>query len=515
MGTVQAMTITRVADRYTLDREVGRGACGAVWAANDEVLRRPVAIKRVGPPPGSEDTETVRAEREAQLAAQVNHPNVISVFDLIQDDDDHYWLVMEYVEGCPLSTIIREQGPVPADELARLLAPVADALAVAHQLGIIHRDVKPSNILVRTDGEAKLSDFGIARAIQDATLTQTGAVTGSPAYIAPEVATGGCATPASDVWSFGATLFHALSGEPPYHSDDEDNTVLAVLFRIAHDDPPRLPSAGWLAPLIEMTMTRDPEARPTMAEVRDFLSERAPATPSENTPTTPDQTLVIPAVTTPTTGGTTDLATAAFTPEPPKPSTPPPPEPSSPQPPSPPDGPPPPIPSRAAGGRGSRATERRTVLIAAAAVAVLVLLGLALLMNTGGGNDPTLPTSDPTESAAQGQTGGQSPTDRPSEAAPTAEELKAFAENYVRTADRNPDAGFRMLTPAYQQRSPDYADFWGPMSNPRILEIRADPKAMTVSYTYQYDFPGVGNRTEQVTLELVQKGDQLLIDDAQ
>ncbi|THI95336.1 serine/threonine protein kinase, partial [Nocardioides sp.] len=374
------MTITRVADRYRLDREVGRGACGAVWAANDEVLRRPVAIKRVGPPPGAEDTETVRAEREAQLAAQVNHPNVISVFDLIQDDDDHYWLVMEYVDGCPLSTIIREQGPVAPDELAGLLAPVADALAAAHQLGIVHRDVRPSNILVRTDGEAKLSDFGIARAAHDATLTQTGAVTGSPAYIAPEVATGGSATPASDVWSFGATLFHALSGRPPYHREGEDNAVLTVLFRIAHDDPPRLPTAGWLAPIVGMTMTRDPEARPTMAEVCDFLSEREPAPP--------ESTLVIPAVAAPGTGSSTDLATVAFTPEPPKPSTPPAPEPPSPQPPAPPEGPPPPIPSRESGGRGRQAPGRRTVVIAAAAVAALVLLGLGLLLRNGAGGDP-------------------------------------------------------------------------------------------------------------------------------
>ncbi|MCX6399503.1 MAG: serine/threonine-protein kinase [Propionibacteriales bacterium] len=220
------MSGTRVDGRYALDREVGRGAGGAVWLARDEVLGRQVAIKRVALLPGHTEDPT-RAAREARLAARVNHPHVVSVFDLVESEDA-LWLVMEYVEGRSLSAIARDTGPMAPDAAARLLAPVADALHAAHQHGIVHRDVKPSNILVSDLGGAKLSDFGIARGDQDATLTQAGLVTGSPAYLAPEVATGATATPASDVWAFGATLVHVLTGRPPYHLEDAENGPLAV-----------------------------------------------------------------------------------------------------------------------------------------------------------------------------------------------------------------------------------------------------------------------------------------------
>lgn len=451
------MVGVRVVDRYTLDREVGRGACGAVWAAQDDVLLRPVAIKRVGPPPGGAGSEAVRAEREARLAAQINHPHVISVFDLVEYDD-HFWLVMEYVDGDPLSRLISDRGPQSSDQARRLLAPVADALAAAHDLGIVHRDVKPSNILVGRDGTVKLSDFGIARGAHDATLTVTNSITGSPAYLAPEVATGGRATPASDVWAFGATLFHTLAGHPPYHQEDADNAVLAVLYRVVNDEPPRLPGAGPLAALLERTLTRDPADRMTMAEVRDYLQH------VDQTAATSTQALPAP--------------------------------------------PPPPPAHRAPAAPG----RSWALPIAAAAAVVLLLVGLALLVRGGGDEKPVaaVTTSD-APSTGSGGSGSPAP-DPPDE--PTAAELREFASTYVATADADPAAGFRMLTPDYQQRSPGYREFWGPMSNPRILDLSADPAAMTVTYTYRYDLPGVGNRTETVTLELVERDGRLLIADA-
>lgn len=451
------MSGTPVDGRYTLDREVGRGATGAVWLGRDEVLGRPVAVKRIGMLSGQTD-DPARAAREARLAARINHPHVVSVFDLVQTDDA-LWLIMEYVDGPSLSSVVRESGPLTPTAAAELLEPVADALVAAHAQGVVHRDVKPSNILVSEAGGAKLSDFGIARGDQDATLTQTGLVTGSPAYLAPEVATGVLASPASDVWAFGATLVHVLTGRPPYHVKEGENGPLAVVYRIVHGDPPRPVEAGWLGPLVEMTMTADPAARPSMSEVRDYL-RRADSVTTEAT-----ATAALPAMAPPL-------------PRPPAPQ---------------------PLPAPA------RARRRTTPLVVAAALVAAALVIAALVAAValiGRGDD------DPGRNAAGA--GSTSPTGT---AAPTrtAGELEEFAETYVRTADEDPAAGFRMLTPAYQAESPGYEAFWGPLRSPQILSIAADPTAMTVTYTYSYVFPGKGKRTEEVTLELEEQDGELRI----
>ena len=282
-----------IAQRYDLVREIGRGGMGAVWLATDSVLGREVAVKRIGVMPGSEDADLIRAEREARLAARLNHPHVIAVYDLVEEAGPdpgqvegrgEHWLVMEYVEGIPLSGLVRRDGALAPDQAAGLLSQTADALAAAHAAGIVHRDVKPSNILVTRDGQAKLGDFGIARAEADATLTQTGLVTGSPAYLAPEVASGGAATTASDVWALGATLYHALEGKPPYETGDN---LMGALYRIVNDEPPRPANAGWLAPLLEATMTRDPRVRLSAtfsAASRQMLHRRNSASPSFHSP---------------------------------------------------------------------------------------------------------------------------------------------------------------------------------------------------------------------------------------
>ena len=223
--------------------------------AHDEVLGRTVAIKRIGLLPGTTDKDVERAEREARIAAGISHPHVVSILDLVRDVDC-YWLVMEHVKGRTLAEVVRADGPLGAERAAGILAQAADALVQATRAGIVHRDVKPSNIMVSEDDHAKLGDFGIARGASDSALTVTGEVTGSPAYLAPEVASGAPATAASDVWSLGATLHHAVVGRAPY---DLSDNVMGGLYRIVHDDPPRLPADHPLAHLLERTMVKDPD----------------------------------------------------------------------------------------------------------------------------------------------------------------------------------------------------------------------------------------------------------------
>ena len=246
-----------IAGRYTLEREIGRGGAGVVHLAHDAVLGRAVAIKRIGLLPGTSGPDIARAEREARLAAGINHPHVVSIFDLVEEDDCH-WLVMEYVEGRTLTELIAAEGPLHTTRAAGIVAQAADALVQASNAGIVHRDVKPSNIMVNDDDHAKLGDFGIARSATDAALTQTGLVTGSPAYLAPEVASGSSATAASDVWSLGATFFHALVGRPPY---DVGENLIGGLYKIVHDEPPRLPEDHPAAGLLAAMMVKDPEQR--------------------------------------------------------------------------------------------------------------------------------------------------------------------------------------------------------------------------------------------------------------
>ncbi len=245
----------------------------------------------VGAQPGGSSPDLLRAEREARLAARINHPHVVAS-STWSTTTEQQWLVMEYIDGMPLSQLIATKGRLGADETAALLAQAAEALTAAHEAGITHRDVKPSNILVGQDGQVKLSDFGIARAEQDASLTATGLVTGSPAYISPEVASGRPAGGASDVWSLGATAYHALTGNPPY---DVGDNVLGALYRIVHEDPPPLLDGGWLTPFVTAAMTRDPAQRWSMAEVAEFLHSGSRGGGSPRLTVPPSTTVVAPA----------------------------------------------------------------------------------------------------------------------------------------------------------------------------------------------------------------------------
>lgn len=256
-----------IAGRYEVERPVGRGGMGTVWLCRDTRLDREVAVKQVGTLPGEATPDLARALREARSSAALNHPHVVSIYDVIEDDDQ-LWLVMEYVPSRTLAEIIAAEGALTPERAAWIGAQVAEGLAAAHALGTMHRDVKPGNILVTDDDTAKISDFGIARAHGEDQLTRTGLVTGTPAYFAPELARGEDPTPAADTWALGATLFAAVEGHPPY--PDERNAIL-LLSTIASTPPPVPQHAGALTEPIARMLDPDPSARWTMADAAHVL----------------------------------------------------------------------------------------------------------------------------------------------------------------------------------------------------------------------------------------------------
>ena len=480
-----------LANRYELGHEIGRGGMGSVWLGHDTVLARDVAIKQIGMSPGGAVPDLARAEREAHLAARINHQNIIAVFDLV-DDGGHQWLVMEHVDGPTLAGLITERGAIDPTDLAPVVAQVAGALAAAHAQGIVHRDVKPSNILLTREGVAKLSDFGVARAQADASLTQTGLVTGSPAYLSPEVATGRTATAASDVWSLGATVFHALSGHPPYEVGDN---LLGAMYRIVHEKPPRLEGGGRLAPLVTAMMQHDPEARPTMVEIGRALADSStlstPFVAIEDTQslaaftddTGPTPTTAFRPLGTPVTPPAVAEAPAA--PTTPASSTTP------------------------AGPTSPSGPRHRNRLLTAGVVSLVAVI--AVLAFVAGRDDPGSDTPRADAGVVTSQTASPQADENP-----TSPELQGFAADYLTTASNDPDSGFAMLTPAYQQASgglDGYKDFWGDVSDLQIESVRADTDALTVSYTYSYDFKG-DRRTEDVTLQLEKAGASFLISGA-
>jgi|GEM_PF-1137450 len=280
MDNVPVSTQARryLADRYRLEEVLGRGATGTVWAAYDEVLRRRVAVKEVPPPPGMPAAEAdelrERTLREARSIAVLTHPNVVTLYDVVRQDGEPF-VVMELLPALSLAKVISEQGPLDTGGAALVGHAVASALQAAHDAGITHRDVKPANVLIGTGadgGRIKLTDFGIARNVAEATMTATGMTLGSPAFIAPEVASGGQVSPAADLWGLGATLFAAVQGRPPYDAGD----VLATVAAVVNGEVPRPTAAGPLTPVITGLMVKDPAARMPLAEVRRLLRPLLP-----------------------------------------------------------------------------------------------------------------------------------------------------------------------------------------------------------------------------------------------
>ncbi|HEY8457870.1 MAG TPA: protein kinase [Actinopolymorphaceae bacterium] len=268
-----------VAGRYRLRERIGAGGMGVVWKAYDERLSRTVALKRLLLPPHldgkqAEDAKQ-RAMRESRIAARIQHPHVIAVYDVVEDEGQPC-LVMEYVPSRSLSQLLEERGTLPPAEVARIGFQAAEALAAAHAVGVVHRDVKPGNVLLGERNNVKLVDFGIARATGDVTVTMTGLISGTPAFLAPEVARGERASYASDVYSLGATLYAAVEGEPPLGRTDN---AIAALHRAASGqiNPPR--QAGPLGPVLLRLLDPDPTRRPTMDEVAGMLEPVAARAP--------------------------------------------------------------------------------------------------------------------------------------------------------------------------------------------------------------------------------------------
>jgi serine/threonine protein kinase len=260
-----------IAGRYRLLDLIGHGSMGTVWQAYDDFLHRPVAVKEVRLPVGIPEREAdelrERTMREARAIGVLSHPNVVTLHDIAQEDGNPF-VVMELVPGPSLAQVIRVNGPLDVQQVAAVADAVAAALQAAHQKGITHRDVKPANVLVAADGRIKLADFGIARNISENTLTSTGITLGSPAYIAPEVASGGEVTNAADLWSLGATLFAAVEGRAPY---DPQGDVIATLLEVVNGDVPKPESNGPIAELIGELMVKDAADRITLAELRRRL----------------------------------------------------------------------------------------------------------------------------------------------------------------------------------------------------------------------------------------------------
>jgi serine/threonine protein kinase len=281
-----------IAGRYQLLAPLGAGGAGTVWRARDELLHREVAVKEVRLPPGQDQQRAlVDTLREARAAAALNHPSIITVHDVISEGGQP-WIIMDLLAGRSLGDLVKERGPLPPGHVATIGLRVLDALEAAHHRGILHRDVKPGNVMITDLGEVVLTDFGIAAHTDDvpgagtaAAAAHAGDVAGSPGYIAPEHLRGEPSGPMADLWSLGATLYLAAEGRAPFERDSAMAIVAAVLTM----PPPPPVNAGPLGGLLLAMLDRNPAARPHPRTIRAHLESSAvplPVRPRETAPAT-------------------------------------------------------------------------------------------------------------------------------------------------------------------------------------------------------------------------------------
>ncbi|HEX8346281.1 MAG TPA: serine/threonine-protein kinase, partial [Actinoplanes sp.] len=264
---------TLIGGRYTLRAAVGHGGMGTVWRAADTLLRRDVAIKEVILPPGlapsDRDSMYERTMREARAAAALQHPAVVQVYDVVHENG-RPWIVMELLDARSLADMVIEDGPVAPRVVAKIGIALLGALEVAHAHGVLHRDVKPANVLICSDGRCVLTDFGVARMPTDVQLTTPGMVLGSPHFISPERAMGSEFGPPSDLFSLGVTLYTAIEGRPPFDKGDPIETMHAVV-----EDPPAAPvRAGSLTTVLMGLLEKDPARRFDVQTARTMLRQQ-------------------------------------------------------------------------------------------------------------------------------------------------------------------------------------------------------------------------------------------------
>ena len=466
-------TPTLIGGRYQTVRPIGRGGMGTVWLARDTVLGREVAAKQIGDFPGESEGETRRAMREARAAAALNHPNVVAVYDVTEHEGTP-WLVMEYVAGPTLASAIRQRGPMTPKGAADLGAQLAGALAAAHRAGIVHRDIKPANVLIG-GGRPKIGDFGIARAGAEDHLTQTGMVTGTPSYMAPEVAVGRDHGEAADVWALGATIYFAVEGVDAHAGQ---GNALATLRHIATHPPRRPERAGRLEPVLADLLARDPARRGTMAEAHRRL-----------------EIIAAGGVEGPRTRG------PAVSPQAPPPSGPPgmaPPAMAS-SPMAPPQQPPP----RPAPQRSTRRGPSLLLWAMVGALAALLLVAaLAFVLTRDGGSG-----------SGDGSTSGT--TEQSSEATDegfTEDEAREFIEDYFATTTEDRDASWDMLAPARQNDRESYDEFWSSIESVETSNISVDEDAGMVTVTLTYHPVDGDPSSEEQTYRLTRIDGDLKID---
>ncbi|MFC8722594.1 serine/threonine-protein kinase [Kitasatospora sp. NPDC057198] len=270
MTQPQEPTGRLLADRYRLGEVLGRGGMGTVWRAEDEMLGRIVAVKELRMTGTVDEIEkhrlVVRTLREAKATARIRHASAVTVFDVVEEDD-RPWIVMELVAGRSLADVVAEDGPLAPERAAQIALDLLGVLGAAHAQGILHRDVKPSNVLIGEDGRTVLTDFGIASVEGDTSITSTGMLVGAPSYIAPERARGKLPGPPSDLWSLGGTLYAMVEGVPPYDRGD----ALATLTAVMTEPLPAPRNAGPLRRVIEGLLEKDPAERMDAGTARPLL----------------------------------------------------------------------------------------------------------------------------------------------------------------------------------------------------------------------------------------------------
>jgi serine/threonine protein kinase len=489
----------RVAGRYQLSERLGAGAMGMVWRAEDEMLNRVVAVKELLLPPSLDerlaDQARRRAMREARIAARLQHPNAITVYDVVEHDGQP-WLIMEYLPSRSLAATIAERGPLPVDDVVRIGSQLADALAAAHKVSVVHRDVKPGNVLLGDNGAVKITDFGISRAVDDANATATGRSVGTPAFFSPEVAKGEDGGYPSDVFSLGATLYNAVEGTPPFGISENS---IAQLHRVAGGAIRQPTQAGPLTPVLLRLLDPDPATRPTMAEAAEELGVLAEIADPAVAGPAPMPTLVEAA--------------------PPQAIAPPPPPPPSTE---------------------DQAKRRKAILgLVAAVLLLVVIVGAAFLFanrdkpsGTGQNTGTTTTTTTPapatsgavqppvaTSTTASTPSSSSSPT-TPGSPPPASDGggqvgMAKAVSDYFGLLPGNQEAAYARLTAAFKQdRAASFADyqaFWNRFSSVTASNVAAQGPN-TVSANLQYVERTGGTLTESHVYTMVLQNGQWLID---